>query len=99
VRLSVSKSVLARFYLPLTPGSNHFKTRVERHDSQLKAHLVVALTGASVRYSVCAFLLCDLDQVLGDQRAGDRSTEHILTLIDCPGTQQGEEMVFGELIL
>ena len=80
-------------------GAIDLQARVERHEGQLEAHLVVALAGGAVRDGIGADLVGHLHQVLGDQRAGNGGAEQVFALVDRPGAQHGEEVIVGELLL
>ena len=62
---------------PVAPGRDDLDVGVQRIGGQFEADLVIALAGRAVRDGVGAGLGGDLDQVLGDQRAGDRGAEQV----------------------
>ncbi len=94
----VVQGVLAAADGPLAPRGDDAQPRVERHDGQLEAHLVVALAGAAVRDGVSALQLGDLDHALGDQRPGDAGAQQVLALVDRAGLHHGVEVVGDELL-
>ena len=79
------------------PWGNDFKLWRECGIAELEAHLVVTLTRGTVRDSIRAFALSDLDVGLGNQRPCNRSAEHILPFIDRIGAHHREDEVAGEL--
>jgi hypothetical protein len=78
---------------PLAPRRNDAQLGIERHHRQLEAHLVVALAGGAVRDGVGAFEFGDLDQLLGDQRAGEGGAEQVVALVDGASLHRGEDVV------
>src|SRR5262249_18104949 len=89
---------LARTEVPFTPGCDHGDVRLERVIGELKAHLIVALAGRTMRDRVSTDLLGDLDLLLGDQRAGDRGAEQILALVERVGPEHWIDIVANELL-
>jgi hypothetical protein len=79
VLLGEGDQLLARAQIPFAPGRDDIDVGLQRIGGQLEADLVVALAGGAMRDRVGADLLGDLDQLLGDQRAGDRGAQQILT--------------------
>ena len=71
---------------------------IERVGGELEPHLVVALAGRAMGDGVGAGLLGDLDEVLGDHRAGDRGAEQVLALIERIGAEHREHEVAHELL-
>jgi hypothetical protein len=71
---------------------------LERIGRELEADLVVALAGGAMGDGVGADLRGDLDQLLGDQRAGDRGSEQIDALIDGIGAEHREDVVAHEFL-
>ena len=59
---------------------------------QLKAHLVVALSGGAVRHRVRAHLPCDLNLALGDERPRDGGPQEIHPFVKgvCPAARDGQ---------
>ena len=72
--------------------------RGHRGDRDLKTDLVIALAGAAVRHSAGAELAGGLDQVAGDDGAGERGDERIGSLVEGIGLEGGHAVVVGELI-
>ena len=71
---------------------------LQRIGGQFEADLVVALAGRAMRDRVGADLLGDLDQLLADQRAGDRGAQQIDALIGGVGAEHREDVVAYELL-
>ncbi len=88
----------AAFQVPLAPGRDDLDGRVEVIVGQLKAHLVVALTGGPMGNRVGALQLGDLHQALGDQRAREGGTQQVLALVDGAGTHRREDEILEELL-
>ena len=82
----------------MAPRRDHFQFRRQAGEGQLEAHLVVALAGGAVADRVGAFGARDLDLLLRDHRARDRSAEQVVALIDCVGAQHREDEVARELL-
>ena len=76
--LGIIDLLLTRFDVPLTPGSNDRHIRSKVADSQLKAYLVVAFTGAAMNNGVRPLFLRNLNQSFGDYGTGVRGTEQII---------------------
>ena len=83
---------------PFSPRRDDLDVGLERIGRQFVAHLVVALAGRAVRDGVGADLARDLDQVLGDQRPGDRGAEQILALVLRVGAEHREHVIAHELL-
>ena len=66
MRFGVGDLLLAGFNIPHAPRGDDLHIGGKRLDRQLKPHLIVALAGAAVTDGVCALLLGDLHQALGD---------------------------------
>ncbi len=81
---------------PVAPWGDDFDVRVQRIGRKLEANLVVALAGRAVRDGVGAGLFGDFDQVLGDQRAGNRGAEQIDAFIDGIGAEHRENEIAHE---
>ena len=93
----VVQEFLTRVQIPFTPGRDNTDIRVERVSAELKANLIVTLTGRTVRDSISASLSSDLNQPLGDQRARDGSSEEILPLINRVGAEHREHEITNKL--
>ena len=96
--LGVLDLLLAGLELPLAPRGDDRHLRRERLDAQLEADLIVALAGAAVTDRVAVFLLRDLDEALGDQRAGEGGAQQVLVLIDGAGLQGRPDEVLDEFL-
>ncbi|EXU82302.1 hypothetical protein AX23_14365 [Brucella melitensis 548] len=62
---------------PVAPWSDDLDVRVQRIGRKLEANLVVALAGRAMGDGVGAGFFGDVDQMLGDQWAGNRCAEQI----------------------
>ena len=71
---------------------------VERADLGLEADLVVALAGAAVRDVLGAGGVGDVDDVLGDQRAGQRGEQRVDLLVLGVGLDGVREVLVGVLL-
>ena len=96
--LGVLDLLLAGLEFPLAPRGDDRHLRRERLDAQLEADLIVALAGAAVTDRVTVFLLRDLDEALGDQRAGEGGAQQVLVLIDGAGLQGRPDEVLDEFL-
>ena len=92
------EQVGARLERPVAPWRDDLDVGVERIGRQLEADLVVALAGRAMRDRVGARFPGDLDQVLGDQRPGDRRAEQIEPFILRVGAEHREDEVAHELL-
>ena len=92
----VLQCIFAAANLPLAPGRDDAQARVERHDRQFEAHLVIAFAGRAMRHRVGALRFGDLHHALGDQRPGEGSAQQIFALIDGARAQGGEDEIVEE---
>ena len=92
------QQVGARLERPVAPRRDDLDVGVQRIGGQLEADLVVALAGRAVGDGVGAGFLRDLDQVLGDQRPGDRGAEQIEALIEGVGAEHREDEIGDEFL-
>ena len=92
------QEVGARLERPVAPRRDDLDVGVERIGGKLEADLVVALAGGAVGDRVGAGFPGDLDQMLGDQRPGDRGAEQIGALIDGVGAEHREDEIADELL-
>ena len=88
----------ARGQVPEPPGRDHLDVGVERVGGELEPDLVVALAGRAMRHRVGAGLGGDLDQPLGDQRAGDRGAEQVEAFVERVGAEHREHEVADEFL-
>src|SRR5205085_1019845 len=84
--------------VPLAPRGDDGEVRGEGLVGQLEADLVVALAGAAVGERVAAGGEGDFDLLLGEQRAGDRSPEEVLMLVDAAGADELPDVLGDELL-
>ena len=78
---------------PAPHRREHLEVGRERARRHLEAHLVVALAGAAVGDGVGAVLAGGRDQVLGDERPGERRHQRVLALVDGVGLERGRHEV------
>ncbi len=83
---------------PVAPGGDDLDVGVQRIGRKLETDLVVALAGGAMRDGVGAGPGGDLDEVLGDQRAGDRRAEQVDAFIDSIGTEHREDEIAHEFL-
>ena len=76
----------------------HVQVGREGADADLEAHLVVALAGAAVRDGGGAVVLGGLDEVLDDQRAGQRRDQRVAVHVERVGLQRRQAVLLGELV-
>ena len=88
----------ARLERPVAPGRDDLDVGVQRIGGKLEADLVVALAGCAMRDRVGAGFAGDVDQMLGDQRPGDRGAEQIGALIDGIGAEHRKHEVADEFL-
>src|SRR5918995_800941 len=69
------EQIRAALEWPFAPWSNDLDVGVQGIGGKLEVNLVVALAGRAMGDGTCAGFTGDLDQPLGNQRAGDRSAE------------------------
>src|SRR5690606_36078038 len=91
--LGVGHQGFAGGQVPVAPGRDHLHAGLERVGAQLEAHLVVALAGGAVGDGVGAGFVGDLDQTLGDQRAGDGGAQQVFAFVDGVGAEHREHEV------
>ena len=83
--------------VPFAPGGDDRDVGVQRIGGELEPDLIVALAGGAVSDCVGAGLVRDLDQTLGDQRAGDRGAEQIVAFVAGVGAHHREHEIAHEL--
>ncbi len=83
---------------PVTPGGDDLDVGVQSIGRKLEANLVVALAGGAVGDRIGAGFPGDVNQVLGDQRAGDRGAEQVDTFVDRIGAEHREDEILDELL-
>ncbi len=84
--------------VPFAPRGDDLDVGSERIGAQFEADLVVALAGGAVGDGVGAGLAGDLDQALGDQRAGDRGAEQVVAFVAGVGAHHREDEVADEFL-
>ena len=71
----------------------HLQIRCQRGESDLEAHLVVALAGAAVRDDAAAVLAGRRHQVLDDQRPADRRHQRVAVHVQRVGLDGGQAVL------
>ncbi len=97
VQRGVLDLLVAARELPLAHRRDDLQVRRQRHHRDVEAHLVVALAGGAVGHGLGAFLLGDLDEVLGDQRPPEGGRHQVLALVDGAGLERRHDVLLGEL--
>jgi len=82
---------------PFAPRRDDPQAGVQGLNSQLKAHLVVALARAPVRHRIRALQRCDFHHALGDEGPRKRGTQQVLPLVDGSRFQCREDIFVHEL--
>ena len=93
----ISQQLLARCEIPDAPRRDHGDIGLQGVGAKLKAHLVVAFAGGAVSHSVCPAFGCDLNETLGDERAGDGCAQQVFALIQRIGSEHREDEIRCEL--
>ena len=88
-----------RLEVPDAPRRDDLDVRVEGKRGEFEADLIVALAGCAMRDRVGAGLVGDLDQPLGDQRAGDRGAEQIDAFVDGVHPDHRDDEIADEFLL
>ncbi len=96
VLFSKFEQMRAALECPVAPWSDDLDVRVQRISGKLKANLIVTLAGCAVRNSVGAGLLGDFNEVLGDQRAGNRCAEQVDAFINGIGAEHRKDEIAHE---
>ena len=76
----------------------HLQMRCQRGESDLEAHLVVALAGAAVRDDATVELPRGGHQMLDDQRPAQRGDQRIAIHVEGIGLDGGQAVLVGELV-
>src|SRR6266702_2934432 len=95
--LGVVEAVLARDEGPLAPWRDDLQLRCERLEGVLEADLIVTLAGAAMCESRRPLCEGNLNLMLCDNGAGNRSAQQILMFVDCPGANGREDVLLKEL--
>ena len=97
--LGVLDLLFAGLDVPDAPRGDDLHVGGQRLDGQLETHLVVALAGSAVADGRRAFLLGDLHQTLGDDRAGEAGAQQVLRpRIPRPSCSVGQMKSVDELL-
>ena len=98
VGVSIGDLIGTALQIPLANRGDNLKLGVEGLDGSLKTNLVVTLAGAAVGDVGRAKLVSDLDELLGEQRAGKSGEQWVLILVHgvC-GDGLSQELI-GELV-
>jgi hypothetical protein len=96
VRLCVGQQLLARQQVPLSPRRDDLHIRHQRIGTEFEAHLIVALSGCTVRNRVGTGQTRDVDQTFRDQRARDRGAQQVLAFVDRIGAEHRKHEIAHE---
>ena len=89
---------LAALEVPFPPRRDHTDIRFQRIVGDFKPDLIVTLAGSAVANCAGPYTAGDIYLGLGDQRAGDRSSEQVLALIDGVGPKHREHIVTDKFL-
>ena len=95
--LRIVDLLIAGFDIPLAPGSDDRNIGREILEGQLKANLVVTLTGATVADSIGTLLDSDLGKTLCNAGASVRRAEQVL-LVDSACLNAGNDVIVNVLV-
>ena len=98
VGLCIGDLLLSGVQLPETPGSDHIHLRGKGLDGQLKADLVIPLSRTAVADGIGPLLFRDLNNALGDQRAGKGGPQQVI-LISRSSFHCGNDILLHEFLL
>ena len=87
----------SRSQIPLTPRCNHFDVRFQGVSAKFKPNLIISLTCCPVRDCISARFGCNFHKALGDQRARDRSTKQIFSLVNRVATKHRKHIISHKL--
>ncbi len=68
--LGICDSVFSGTDFPLSPRGNNLQGRIQRFESQLKAHLIITFSGTAVGNSISSFRFSYSNLPLGNKRPG-----------------------------
>ena len=83
--IGIVNRVFTRDDAPFAPGSNDRQFGCESFESQFKTYLVVALASAAMLERIATSTQRNLDLLLRDDRAGERSAEQVFVFINSAG--------------
>ena len=83
--------------VPLPDGGDDPERRIEGHDGDVEADLVVALARRAVGDGPGAVAVGGPDEVLGDEGAPEGRGEEVFSLVDGTGLQGRQDIALGEL--
>ena len=95
--LGVVDLFIAALDIPLTPRGDDLQVGCKVHDGQLKAHLIVALTGAAVADRIRTLGTGNLHDALCQNRAGKAGAQQIALIIGS-GLHGRDDVVLHELV-
>jgi len=90
--------LLTAVEFPESPRSDNVHVRSKCLDGQLETYLIVALTGAAMADSVCAFLQCDLNDALCNDRSCKGGAEQVL-LVGCASLHGRDDEVVHKFLV
>ena len=95
--LCIVKQLLSGEQVPLAPRRNDLDVGLQCVVAKLKPNLVIALASRTMRNSLCADLVGDLDLALGDQRTSDGGAQQVLALVNRVAAKHGKHKIAHEL--
>ncbi len=80
------------------PRGNNLQIRRQRHERQLKPHLVVTLAGSAMRYRRCPGLPGHIHLMLGNQRPGNAGTQQVPVFIHRAAFEHRPDVIFHKFL-
>ena len=97
VLFRIVQTILARLQRPLPPGCDDLELGSKSLVGQFKAHLIVALPGATVRDGGGALAQRNFHLMLRDHRPRQRSPQQVFVLVDRSCLERGEHVAGQKL--
>ena len=94
----IVEAIFTRLQIPFAPRRDHFQLGSQRLISHLEAHLVVALSGATMADGRCAFAQCDFNLMFRNHRTRERGAEQVFILINRARFQRRPDIASQKLL-